>query len=118
MLLPRRAFWELRAGVMGHLFSVALECRTQAQRKLMRRFKIQTRSLRFLDTAFWVTSPGTGPSTHLEPITCTLARAPGWPVTQNGNVPTGHKKRAPLTHPPAASWPVSGARGIELRKLL
>lgn len=78
MLLRRRAFWVLRAGVMGHFVLCGLGVRNSGTKEADEGFKTQTRSLRFLETASWVTSPGTGPSTHLEPITVHL------PVPQDG----------------------------------
>lgn len=63
-------------GSWGILFAVALECGTQAQRKLMRRFKIQTLSLRFLETASWVMSPAQVPAHTWSPsrYTCPCPR--------------------------------------------
>lgn len=64
-------------GSWGILFSVALGCGTQAQRKLMRSFKIQTRSLRFPETVSWETSPAQVPAHTWSPCPRTACDT-GW----------------------------------------
>lgn len=78
MLLRRRAFWVLHAGVMGHFVLRGLGVRNSGTKEADEVLQDTDTQPEVPRNSFLGNESSTGPSTHLEPITVHL------PVPQDG----------------------------------